>query len=268
MPVDLVVDHSVQVDFSGSPDALQLQPGDRVQAQPRALPVPQVGHAGVQQLQGRAARHRHRAPGEPRVPREGRAREGRRLLSRHAGRHRLAHDDDQRPRHRRLGRRRHRGGGRHARPAGLFPHAGSRRRASHRRAARRRHRDRPRAAPSRRCCARRRSSASSSSSTARARRRCRWPDRATIANMAPEYGATMGFFPVDEETRRLSARHRPQRGACDALSRTTTRRRACSASREQGQIDYTRRSRARPLHASCPASPARSARRTASSCPT
>ncbi len=26
------------------------------------------------------------------------------------------------------------------------------------------------------------------------------PDRATIANMAPEYGATMGFFPIDEES--------------------------------------------------------------------
>ncbi len=26
------------------------------------------------------------------------------------------------------------------------------------------------------------------------------PDRATIANMAPEYGATVGFFPIDEET--------------------------------------------------------------------
>src|SRR5690606_23697462 len=26
------------------------------------------------------------------------------------------------------------------------------------------------------------------------------PDRATIANMAPEYGATMGFFPVDAVT--------------------------------------------------------------------
>src|SRR6201988_2154447 len=26
------------------------------------------------------------------------------------------------------------------------------------------------------------------------------PDRATIANMAPEYGATMGYFPVDKET--------------------------------------------------------------------
>jgi aconitate hydratase len=25
-------------------------------------------------------------------------------------------------------------------------------------------------------------------------------DRATIANMAPEYGATMGFFPIDEQT--------------------------------------------------------------------
>jgi aconitate hydratase len=28
------------------------------------------------------------------------------------------------------------------------------------------------------------------------------PDRATIANMAPEYGATVGYFPVDEETLR------------------------------------------------------------------
>lgn len=31
------------------------------------------------------------------------------------------------------------------------------------------------------------------------------PDRAVIANMAPEYGATMGFFPVDEETIRFLA---------------------------------------------------------------
>lgn len=36
------------------------------------------------------------------------------------------------------------------------------------------------------------------------------PDRATLANMAPEYGATTGFFPVDEETiryLRLTNRH-------------------------------------------------------------
>ena len=25
-------------------------------------------------------------------------------------------------------------------------------------------------------------------------------DRALVANMAPEYGATMGFFPIDEQT--------------------------------------------------------------------
>ncbi len=37
------------------------------------------------------------------------------------------------------------------------------------------------------------------------------PDRATIANMAPEYGATMGYFPVDEETLRyLRASGRPE----------------------------------------------------------
>ena len=89
------------------------QHGDRVQAQPRALPVPEVGHAGVRHLRRRAAGHRHRPPGQPRVPGARRARrEGRRLLSRLARRHRLAHDDDQRPRRRRLGRRRHRGRGR------------------------------------------------------------------------------------------------------------------------------------------------------------
>jgi aconitate hydratase len=32
------------------------------------------------------------------------------------------------------------------------------------------------------------------------------PDRATIANMAPEYGATMGFFPVDDQTLRYMRR--------------------------------------------------------------
>lgn len=32
------------------------------------------------------------------------------------------------------------------------------------------------------------------------------PDRATIANMSPEYGATMGFFPIDKEALRYMSR--------------------------------------------------------------
>ena len=47
-----------------------------VRAQPRALPVPALGPDGVRRLQGRAARHRHRAPGQHRVPRPRRVRSG------------------------------------------------------------------------------------------------------------------------------------------------------------------------------------------------
>jgi aconitate hydratase len=48
------------------------------------------------------------------------------------------------------------------------------------------------------------------------------PDRATIANMAPEYGATMGFFPVDEKTIDYydgTGRTRPQIEALEAYFR-------------------------------------------------
>ncbi|MEO6447210.1 MAG: aconitate hydratase AcnA [Gemmatimonadaceae bacterium] len=47
-------------------------------------------------------------------------------------------------------------------------------------------------------------------------------DRATIANMAPEYGATMGFFPVDHETLkylRLSGRSEEQVQLVEAYTR-------------------------------------------------
>ena len=66
-------------------------------------------------------------------------------LSRHARRHRLAHDDGQRPLGARLGRRRHRGGGRHARPADLHAHSRSHRLPHDRQAAGRHDRDRSRA---------------------------------------------------------------------------------------------------------------------------
>jgi aconitate hydratase len=48
------------------------------------------------------------------------------------------------------------------------------------------------------------------------------PDRATVANMAPEYGATMGFFPVDAETLnylRLTGRSEDQVALVEAYCR-------------------------------------------------
>ena len=75
VPVDLVVDHSVQVDYYGTPEGARPQHEAGVPAQQRALPVHEVGHAGLRHLRRRAAGHRHRAPGEPRVPRARRLQE-------------------------------------------------------------------------------------------------------------------------------------------------------------------------------------------------
>ena len=44
----------------------QRRPG--VRAQPGALRLPALGPEGLPELQGRAARHRHRPPGQPRIP--------------------------------------------------------------------------------------------------------------------------------------------------------------------------------------------------------
>ena len=108
-----------------------------------------MGPRGLRQLQRRAAGDRDLPPGQPRVHRPGRlqprARRRPAGLSRHPGRHRLAHDDGQRPRRARLGRRRDRGRGGDARPADLDAAAAGRRLQARRRAARGRDRDRPRA---------------------------------------------------------------------------------------------------------------------------
>ena len=50
VPVDLVVDHSVQVDFLEPSRRAADEHGHRVQAQPAALSVPEVGDAGVQRI--------------------------------------------------------------------------------------------------------------------------------------------------------------------------------------------------------------------------
>jgi aconitate hydratase len=63
-------------------------------------------------------------------------------------------------------------------------------------------------------------------------------ERATIANMAPEYGATMGYFPVDEETcRYLTATGRPAE-LVDAVRRYYQAQRMFGVPR-RGEVDYT-----------------------------
>ena len=120
-------------------------------------------------------------------------------LSRHPGRHRQPHHHGQRPLGAGLGRRRHRGRGGHAGPAGL--HADPR---GDRLQADRRLKEG--------------TTATDLVLTVVQMLRAKGvvgkfvefygagldhltlADQATIANMAPEYGATCGFFPVDEET--------------------------------------------------------------------
>jgi len=63
-------------------------------------------------------------------------------------------------------------------------------------------------------------------------------DRATIANMAPEYGATMGYFPVDEETcRYLQATGRTDEQV-DAF-RQYFKAQGMFGMPEKGQIQYS-----------------------------
>ncbi len=64
------------------------------------------------------------------------------------------------------------------------------------------------------------------------------PDRATISNMAPEYGATVGFFPVDAQTLaylRRTARTEAQVTATEAYYKLQ----GCFGPVRPGEIDYS-----------------------------
>ena len=130
------------------PRRVPAQRRARVRAQPGALRLPALGPGGA----STTSRSSRPTPGsstrstsstwpascssttsdEPRLPR-------------HARRHRLAHDDDQRPGRARLGRRRDRGRGGDARPADVDADPAGARLPAHRRAAGGRDRHRPRA---------------------------------------------------------------------------------------------------------------------------
>jgi aconitate hydratase len=65
------------------------------------------------------------------------------------------------------------------------------------------------------------------------------PDRATISNMAVEYGATIGYFPVDEQT----CRYLRQTGRSESHVRaveTFYRAIRCFGAAREGEVDYSR----------------------------
>ncbi|MEZ5611230.1 MAG: aconitase family protein [Rhodocyclaceae bacterium] len=64
-------------------------------------------------------------------------------------------------------------------------------------------------------------------------------DRATIANMAPEYGATMGFFPVDEKTVDYMRKTGRSEEDCERFE-AYFRAQEMFGIPSHGEIDYTR----------------------------
>ncbi|MGA1693358.1 MAG: aconitate hydratase AcnA [Burkholderiaceae bacterium] len=65
------------------------------------------------------------------------------------------------------------------------------------------------------------------------------PDRATIANMAPEYGATMGFFPVDDVTVDFMRATGRTQAEVEAFE-TYFKAQGMFGIPTEGQIDYTK----------------------------
>ncbi len=166
---------------------------------------------GVQQLPGRAALYGHRASGEPGVLGAGDLRQGwrRRIRTPSVG------TDSHTTMINGIGVLGWGVGGieaegGHARAADQSVDSAGRRLSLVRLDAGGRDRDRLGAHGHAHSCATRAWSASSSSSTVRALDHLPLADRATIGNMAPEFGSTCGIFPIDAGDHRLRSPVGPQ----------------------------------------------------------
>ena len=244
VPVELVIDHSIQVDVFGEPRAFQrnaelefernreryafLRWGQTAFDNFSVVP-PNTGICHQVNLEYLAQRR-------PCARRAG--------VPGHACRHRLAHDDGQRARRARVGRRRHRGRGGDARPAGLDADPGGRRLPPHRRAA---------------------GGATATDLVLTVTQMLRQrrvvskfvefygpglanlplADRATIGNMSPEYGATCGIFPVDARDAALPAVHRAA-GRAGRVGRGVLPRAGPVPRGGRGGAGVLRHARARP----------------------
>ena len=199
IPAELVIDHSVQVDLFASSRAFARNVELEFARNRERYAFLRWGQQSFDNFSvvppGTGICHQVNLEYLARVVERSR----RRRVPGHARRHRLAHDDGQRPRRARLGRRRHRGRGGDARPAAVDARAAGGRLQALGRAARG-------------------STATDLVLTVTERLRqvgvvgkfveyfgdgvasLSLADRATLGNMSPEYGATCGFFPVDEVT--------------------------------------------------------------------
>ena len=144
-PADLVIDHSVIADLFGRADAFERNVEIEYERNGERYQFLRWGQGAFNDFKVVPPGHRHRAPGQHRIPGQGGVGARRRRVSGHLRRHRLAHHDGERPRRAGLGRRRHRGRGGHAGPARVDAHPPRRRVQADRRAAGRRHRYRRRA---------------------------------------------------------------------------------------------------------------------------
>ena len=111
IPAELVIDHSVQVDVFGSPDAVSRNAGIRLPAEFRTVCIPEVGAEMLSQFQRGAAGHRDLPPGESGIPGQRGLRVGRTIghgsVSGHGCGPGFPHHHDQRTGRSGLGSRRH-----------------------------------------------------------------------------------------------------------------------------------------------------------------
>ena len=223
---DMVIDHSVQIDKYGMADAVQQNMDIEYQRNGERYQFLRWGQQAFQELPRGAAGNRHHPPGQHRIlgqggHEQGRGQRSRPRLPRLLRGHRLAHHHRKRSGRARLGRRRHRSRGRHARPADLHARAARGRLQAHR--------------------------LHSGGVTAtdvvltitdmlrkhgvvgkfvefygEGIASVPLANRATIGNMGPEFGSTCGIFPIDNVTLdylRLTGRSEEQVALVEAYAK-------------------------------------------------
>ena len=67
-PVELVIDHSVQVDLAGTPQAFMVNAEKELERNRERYAFLRRGQSAFREFPRRASRHGDRAPGEPRIP--------------------------------------------------------------------------------------------------------------------------------------------------------------------------------------------------------